>query len=153
MNVDIQSLGTFNQLAHEGAEQATASMSQMTGIDADVDVTQITLMDRGDVGEALDEQAFVGVEFDFAGELSGQTALVLDEACSETLTNALLPGDAGGEMAKSGVEEIGNIMMSGFIDGWADYLETTIEHSPPTYVEGIGKEILPTAGDTMADEK
>jgi len=153
MNVDIQSLGTFNQLAHEGAEQATASMSQMTGIDADVDVTQITLMDRGDVGEALDEQAFVGVEFDFAGELSGQTALVLDEACSETLTNALLPGDAGGEMAKSGVEEIGNIMMSGFIDGWADYLETTIEHSPPTYVEGIGKEILPTAGDTMADDQ
>ena len=34
MNVDIQSLGTFNQLAHEGAKQATQSLAQMTGIDA-----------------------------------------------------------------------------------------------------------------------
>ncbi|CCQ32946.1 Chemotaxis protein [Halorhabdus tiamatea SARL4B] len=153
MHVDIQSLGTFNQLAHEGATQATASMSQMTGIDADVDVTQITLMDRADVGEALAEQAFVGVEFDFEGALSGQTALVLDRACSETLTDALLPGDGGEEMAQSGVEEIGNIMMSGFIDGWADYLETTIEHSPPKYVEGVGREILPTSEDAAADDQ
>ncbi|WEL16852.1 MULTISPECIES: chemotaxis protein CheC [unclassified Halorhabdus] len=154
MNVDIQSLGTFNELAHEGAKQATASMSQMTGIDADVDVTQITLMDRANVGEALGEQAFVGVEFDFEGELSGQTVLVLDQACSETLTGALLPGDgAGGDMAKSGVKEIGNIMMSGFIDGWADYLETTIEHSPPTYIEGTGKGILPTSDTATPDDQ
>ncbi|MFW5918439.1 MAG: chemotaxis protein CheA, partial [Haloferacaceae archaeon] len=79
MNVDIQSLGTFNRLAHEGATQATASMSQLTGIEADVEVTQITLMNRADVGEALGEGEFVGLEFDFEGELSGQTALVLEE--------------------------------------------------------------------------
>jgi len=154
MNVDIQSLGTFNELAHEGAKEATASMTQMTGIDADVDVTQITLMDRGDVGETLAEQAFVGVEFDFEGELSGQTALVLDQDSSETLAGTLMPGDEiSAEMAKSGVKEIGNIMMSGFIDGWADYLETTIDHSPPTYIEGTGKEILPTSGDDSPDDQ
>ena len=143
MRVDIQSLGTFNQLAHEGAEQATRSMSQMTGIGANVDVTKISLLNRDDVGEQLGDDEFVGVRFGFEGDLSGETVLVFDRDCSEKLVQALV-GDVSSEsMARSGVEEIGNIMMSGFIDGWADYLGTTLDHSPPEYVEGVGSSVLP----------
>jgi len=144
MKVDIQSLGTFNRLAHEGAEQATQSMCQMTGLDAVVDVTKISLVDRADVGEQLTGGEYVGVRFDFAGELAGETVLVFDKDGSETIANALVPGGAADEaMARSSVEEVGNIMMSGFIDGWADFLEATIDHSPPQYVEGGGRDILP----------
>ena len=144
MKVDIQSLGTFNRLAHEGAEQATASMCQMTGLDAVVDVTKISLVDRADLGEQLAGGDYVGVQFDFEGELAGETVLVFDREGSETIANALVPGGAADEaMARSSVEEIGNIMMSGFIDGWADFLEATIEHSPPQYVEGEGRDVLP----------
>ena len=53
MKVDVQSLGTFNRLANEGAEAATGSMAQMTGLDADVEVTKISLVDRADIGEEL----------------------------------------------------------------------------------------------------
>ncbi|MEF8881612.1 MAG: chemotaxis protein CheC [Halapricum sp.] len=144
MKVDIQSLETFNQLAHEGAQQATASMSQMTGIDAAVDVTKISLVSRDDIGEELNNKSFVGVEFDYEGELAGETVLVFGRDCSDSMVESLM-GSADGEMAKSGVKEIGNIMMSGFIDGWADYLETSIDHSPPTYTEGVGANILPAA--------
>ncbi|PSP46801.1 hypothetical protein BRC60_09390, partial [Halobacteriales archaeon QH_1_68_42] len=151
MKVDIQSLGTFNRLAHEGAEQATASMCQMTGLDAVVDVTKISLIDRADVGEQLAGGDFVGVSFDFEGELAGETVLVFDRAGSETIAEALVPGGAADEaMARSSVEEIGNIMMSGFIDGWADFLGATIEHSPPTYVEGSGREVLPALSEEAA---
>jgi two-component system chemotaxis sensor kinase CheA/chemotaxis protein CheC len=151
MKVDIQSLGTFNRLAHEGAEQATASMCQMTGLDAVVDVTKISLIDRADVGEQLAGGDFVGVSFDFEGELAGETVLVFDRAGSETIAEALVPGGAADEaMARSSVEEIGNIMMSGFIDGWADFLGATIEHSPPTYVEGSGHEVLPALSEEAA---
>ncbi len=143
MKVDIQSLGTFNELAHEGAKQATQSMCQLTGLDAVVDVTKITLVDRADVGEQLGDEAYVGVTFDFEGELAGDTVLVFDREDSETIANALVPGSAGDEMARSSVKEVGNIMMSGFIDGWADYLGATIEHSPPEYVEDTGPAVLP----------
>jgi chemotaxis protein CheC len=144
MKVDIQSLGTFNRLAHEGAGQATASLCQMTGLDAVVDVTKMSLVDRADVGERLAGGDYVGVEFDFEGELAGETVLVFDREASETIAETLVPGSAGdGSMARSSVEEIGNIMMSGFIDGWADFLEAGIEHSPPEYVEGSGREVLP----------
>lgn len=143
MKVDVQSLGTFNELAHQGAEQATRSMCQLTGLDAAVDVTKITLVDRADVGEQLGDEAYVGVRFDFEGELAGDTVLVFDREGSETIAEALVPGSVGERMARSSVEEVGNIMMSGFIDGWADYLEATIDHSPPEYVEGTGPAILP----------
>ncbi|QLH79352.1 chemotaxis protein CheC [Halosimplex rubrum] len=144
MKVDVQSLGTFNRLAHEGAKQATQSLCQMTGLDAVVDVTKITLVDRADVGEQLTDGEYVGVQFAFDGELAGDTVLVFDRAGSETIVESLVPGGSDDEaMARSSVEEIGNIMMSGFIDGWADFLETTIEHSPPEYVAGDGSAMLP----------
>ena len=144
MKIDVQSLGTFNRLAHEGAEQATQSLCQMTGLDAVVDVTKITLVNREDVGDRLSGDDYVGVQFGFEGELAGDTVLVFERAGSETMVESLVPGGADDPaMAQSSVEEIGNIMMSGFIDGWADFLETTIEHSPPEYVEGVGIEMLP----------
>jgi two-component system chemotaxis sensor kinase CheA/chemotaxis protein CheC len=148
MRVDVQSLGTFNQLAHEGAEAATRSMAQMTGIDATVDVTKISLMDRADVGEELGDDEYVGVQFDFEGPLCGETVLVFDSDSTDTIVEALVPGAAEESMARSSVSEIGNIMMSGFIDGWADYLETTIEHSPPEYIERDGADVLPSAPET-----
>ncbi|MBX0322831.1 chemotaxis protein CheC [Halomicroarcula sp. F13] len=146
MNVDIQSLGTFNQLAHEGAQQATQSLAQMTGIDAVVDVTKITLLDRADVGDDLTGAEFVGVQFGFEGALEGETVLVFDRDSADTIADSLMPGASDDPaMAQSSVEEIGNIMMSGFIDGWADYLDSTIDHSPPEYIERSGADVLPDA--------
>ena len=142
MKVDIESLGTFNKLAHEGAEAATASLMQMTGIDATVDVTKITLVNREEVGEELEGRNFAGVQFGFAGALEGETVLLFDAESVGTITDALMPG-MDESMAESGVKEIGNIMMSGFIDGWADYLEATIDHSPPAYIEGAGSSAIP----------
>jgi len=154
MNIDIQSLGTFNQLAHEGAQEATRSLCQMTGIDATVDVTRITLVSRADVGEELAGQAFTGVQFGFDGGLDGETVLVFDADSADTIAEALMPGASEDpEMAKSGVSEIGNIMMSGFIDGWADYLGTTIDHSPPEYIEGTGKDVLPELPDAAGHDQ
>jgi two-component system chemotaxis sensor kinase CheA/chemotaxis protein CheC len=149
MEVDVQSLDTFNQLAHSGAEEATAALSQMTGIDATVEVTQITLIDRADLGSELGTATHTGVQFDFEGALSGETVLVFEEGSSDEIVEALMPGASADEsMARSGVEEIGNIMMSGFIDGWADYLGAAIDHTPPTYVQRDGVDILPDSPET-----
>jgi two-component system chemotaxis sensor kinase CheA/chemotaxis protein CheC len=146
MQVDVQSLGTVNRLAREGAEQATAALAQLTGIDATVDVTKISLVERADVGDELGEKAFVGVRFDVTGALEGETVLVFGEDSAAALAERLLPGGADdAAVARSGVEEVGNIMMSGFIDGWADYLGATIDHTPPEYIERDGADVLPAA--------
>jgi len=144
MKIDVQSLDTVNSLAHEGAEQATRSMAQMTGIEASVDVTRVSLVDRSDAGEELRDDEFVGVQFDFTGALDGETVLVFERECTEKIVEALMGGAADDEgMARSSIKEIGNIMMSGFIDGWADYLGATIEQTPPEYIERSGADVLP----------
>jgi len=147
MEVDIQSLETVNQLADEGAQRATTMLAQLTGIQADVEVTKITLMDRADVGEELAGRELVGIGFDLEGALAGDTTLVFEAACTDPIVEALPGGAAGEDLVEESVEEIGNIMMSGFIDGWADFLGTTIEHSPPRYVEATGADVLPAAED------
>ncbi|PSP58054.1 chemotaxis protein CheA [Halobacteriales archaeon QH_7_66_37] len=154
MKVDVQSLDTFNQLAHEGAEAATRSLTQLTGIEATVDVTRISLLDREDVGEELGRTAFVGVQFDFEGALAGETVLVFEQDRVDEIIEALMPGSSADEsMAQSGVEEIGNIMMSGFIDGWAEHLNATIDHTPPTYIEREGAAVVPEGPETGARDQ
>jgi len=154
MKVDVQSLDTFNQLAHEGAEAATRSLTQMTGIEATVDVTRISLLDREDVGEELRGTAFAGVQFGFEGALAGETVLVFEEERVDDIVEALMPGGCADEsMAQSGVEEIGNIMMSGFIDGWAEHLDAVIDHTPPTYIERAGADVLPEGPETAAHDQ
>ena len=145
MQVDVQSLGTFNRLAHEGAEQATSALAQMTGIDAAVEVTKISLVDRADLGEELGDDDYVGVQFDFEGAMAGETVLVFESASSTEIAESLLGDVDTDAMARSSVEELGNIMMSGFIDGWADYLDAPIDHSPPTSFERAGPAVLPEA--------
>lgn len=147
MKVDIQSLGVFSQLAREGSHHAADSLSQLTGIDVFVDVTNISLLSPADLRESFADERFVGVQIDFDGQFEGETVLVFERENIGALLDYLLPGTTVGDdldsVAKSGVKEVGNIMMSGFIDGWADHLETAIDMTPPTYVEREGTDVLP----------
>ncbi|MEF8775312.1 MAG: hypothetical protein V5A43_02260 [Haloarculaceae archaeon] len=61
MTVDLQSLETVNRLAHAGAQEATESGNRMTGIDASVHVTRLSLVDRIGAGEALGVATWVRV--------------------------------------------------------------------------------------------
>jgi two-component system chemotaxis sensor kinase CheA/chemotaxis protein CheC len=143
MQIDIESLSTFNDLAHEGATQATASLCQLTGIDARVNVTKIALMSREDVGDEFHGTDFVGVQIGFDGAMEGETTLAFDADHASRIVANMLGEDHEEAMARSSVKEIGNIMMSGFIDGWANYLETTIDIAPPEYVAASGAAVLP----------
>jgi chemotaxis protein CheY-P-specific phosphatase CheC len=50
--------------------------------------------------------------------------------------------DPGGEMADGAITELGNIITSGFIDGWANTLDSSIEHTPPELVRDSGQNIV-----------
>jgi chemotaxis protein CheY-P-specific phosphatase CheC len=148
MRVDIQSLGTYNRLAQEGAEHAATSLTQMTGIETTVDVTNVTLMSSEDVADLFAGTSFVGVQIGLDGGLTGETVLAFDRESAASIVDVLVPATTDEQepfdsMGRSGVEEIGNIMMGGFVDGWADYLETSVDLTPPSYVEGDGTDVLP----------
>ncbi|TYT62655.1 chemotaxis protein CheC [Natrialba swarupiae] len=150
MEIDIRELETYQELAHDGAQSAAKSLSQLTGISTRVQVTDVSLMNSTDLEYEFIGDEFAGVNIDLSGEMSGEIVLAFDEQGRSAITDTLVPADDP-EKKKSSIEEVGNIMTSGFVDGWANYLEAKIKSSPPTYIQGTGTDILPTS--TTEDER
>ncbi|MEZ3142335.1 chemotaxis protein CheC [Halobaculum sp. MBLA0143] len=146
MYVDIQSLETFSRLASRGASTAADSLGQLTGTNVYVNVTDVTLMAAGDLRDTFAGREFVGVTVGLEGGIAGQTVMAFETDAAEVLLEKLMPGDGSVDdeaFARSGVQEAGNIMTSGFIDGWADHLGVGIDMTPPEYVRASGTDILP----------
>ncbi|WP_134671936.1 chemotaxis protein CheC [Halorussus marinus] len=140
MKVDIEALGSFSRTAHDGAERAAENLTGLTGIETTADVTAVTLAREDSL--VREDRDRIGVVVDFDGEISGTTVLSFPPQGVETVLGALLPGDG---LDESAVQEVGNIVTSGFVDAWADRLSTTLDITPPTYVEGTDADILEAA--------
>ena len=139
----VETFTSFSQMITDGAGQASEDLTAMTGIDTDVDVSRLSFVPIEGVPMQLTDETRRGVVLEFTGTPSGYIAILFDPDSAESVADALMPGmDADPAMRKSAIQEIGNIVTSGFLDGWADSLETTIDISPPTYVDDIGSAIV-----------
>lgn len=141
MQIDLDELGAFSRLAREGAQQATASLGTMTGIDATVEVTRIALVDPATAGRELGEQPYASVSFELEGALDGEAVVAFEREQAPAVAKAMGPAGMEPELA-TGVTELSNVMVSGFVDGWAEYLGTPIEHDPPTFRECAGSALV-----------
>ncbi|RQG86917.1 chemotaxis protein CheA [Natrarchaeobius halalkaliphilus] len=150
MKIDIHSLETYNELARDGAESAADALSELADVPARVEMTDVSLMSSSDLRYEFDGRTFAGVSVSLGSPLSGETVLVFDEDGREAITSNLVPA-AGPERLESAVVEVGNIMANGFVSGWADHLDTKIDVSPPSPVEGDGASVLPDP--TTADDE
>lgn len=154
MYVDIDSLGVFDRLAREGATRAADSLSRLTGADATVNVTDISFLSRADARGVFGGGDYTGVRIGFGGRVRGDTVLLLREDDANRLVELLLPADDHDEsLARSGIKEVANIVLSGFVDGWANYLGESIDITTPTYVDDAGAQLLEqeAAEDDPAD--
>ena len=143
MQIDIGALETYNRLAREGARSAAESLSQLTGIDTHVEVTNISLVSPSDIDHEYGDSELSGVRVELGGALEGEAVLTFREDARQIIEDVLAP-DATRRMRRSSIEEVGNIMTSGFIDGWADHLGEIIDISPPVFLEGSGTDVLPS---------
>ncbi|WP_049896972.1 chemotaxis protein CheC [Natrialba chahannaoensis] len=142
MEIDIHSLETYNELARDGAESAADALSELAGVETRVDVTDVSLLSVADLEYEFAGRTFAGVDISLGEPLSGETVLAFDEAGRDAITSNLVPTDDPA-LVEGAVVEAGNIMVNGFISGWANHLDTKVDVSPPEYVEGTGIDILP----------
>lgn len=151
--VSLGELSTFIQLTAAGAETVADALATMTGVEADVAVTNLDFVPITDVAGAIDESEYVGTVFEFDGLLDGYLAVMFDADGASTVTEGLLPAGADGQMEQSAIEELGNVTASGFIDGWANALDTTIDHSVPDFVDDMGRAVLESIAVELAREQ
>ena len=151
--VDIRKLSFINEMAKVGTNGVADNMSKLTGEDAKMEVTKTNFIDVEDLTSQLDDGKRVGVRVRLMEPPHGHILILFPEQSAKKITALMLNdmvddmSSVSGEMARSAVEELGNMMASGFIDGWADVLGTTIDVATPQLVYAPAGEIVErTAG-------
>ncbi|WEL21769.1 Chemotaxis protein CheC [Halorhabdus sp. BNX81] len=144
--IDIRKLALFNKMAKEGGNTVADHLSTMTGMETEMEITKINFIDVPDIKTHVGDDKQIGISIELAEPPHGHILFLLNAASAKDLARGMI-GDMGGsdpdqdgftEMERSAIQEIGNIMTSGFIDGWANVLETTIDISTPTFTYGPG---------------
>ncbi|SFC10550.1 chemotaxis protein CheC [Halobiforma haloterrestris] len=147
--IEYDKLEGFDRMAERGAEEVANTATTLTGIDTSVEIRRLNFVSLEAIPEEVPDERLVGVAFEFDGVPSGYLLFLFDEESAREIVDAMVPmatgdGDADegpesfDEMGTSAIKELGNIMASGFLDGWANVLDTTIDHSTPEFVHDIG---------------
>jgi|GEM_PF-105557 len=153
--ISIEKLSAFTEMTKRGAGRAADKIGGMTGLAVDVDVGRTTFVPIHSVPRHAPDEHRIGAVAQLTSAPGGFVAILFDEASARTVGDALLPvetdGDGLTDQHRSAIEEIGNIMTSGFIDGWANALGRKIQHVPPELVEDTGSATLATLVDRLND--
>ena len=153
LQVDVRKLDLFNQMAKEGSGTVADHLGQLTGLNASVHTSQINFLDISDVTTHMGSDEKVGIYVELTEPPYGYVLFMLDPADSKRLASGMMggmgePSEGSGfsDMERSAMQEIGNIMTSAFIDGWANVLDTTIDMGTPNFVFGPAGSIIEKMG-------
>lgn len=158
LKVDIRKLSFINKMGRVGASGVADNMSKLIGEDAEMEVTKTNFIDVADIESQLDGGKRVGVRVRLLEEPHGHILVLFPEESAKKITALMLQdvvedmSDVSGKMARSAVEEMGNMMASGFIDGWADIMGRTIDTAAPQLVYASDKEIVVRTASLGGDD-
>jgi len=134
---DIQS-DALGELGNIGAAHAATTLSQMLMTQIDMDVPEISIIDISECYRCIGEERAALVVFGIKGEVQGEGLIVLymPQTSAIRLTNTMLGmtdmDREMNEMDQSAIIEIGNIMVSAFLDASAELLGVVMLPSPPS---------------------
>ena len=143
--IEFEKLVGFDRIAQRGATQAANNLAQMSGIEMDVDIRRINFISLDAIPSEVSAEPMIGVAFSFVGMPSGYLLFLFDERSARTLVGKSLdrePSDDLGEFERDAIQELSNVMASGMLDGWANLLDTTIDHSTPAYAHDMGAAVV-----------
>ncbi|WP_435318105.1 chemotaxis protein CheC [Haloarchaeobius sp. TZWSO28] len=143
--IEYDKLAGFDEMAQQGAKEVASNITTLTGIETSVKIRRLKFASLEAIPQEIDDEMLVGVAHELDGTPSGYLLFLFDERSAREVVEATVPNppdDEFGDLGKSAIKELGNIMASGFIDGWANVLDTTIDHSPPQYIHDFGAAVI-----------
>ncbi|MFW6018474.1 MAG: chemotaxis protein CheC [Halapricum sp.] len=142
----LDKLSVFSDLTRAGTRAAAERVTAFTGIETDTEISGINFTPIDDISTSLDADSYVGTTLEFQGKPSGHLAIMFPDESARRVAEEMLPTDPADEgltsMHKSALEELGNNMASGFLDGWANVLQTAVDHTPPEFSDDMELTLL-----------
>jgi chemotaxis protein CheC len=127
----------IQELGNIGAAHAATTLSQMLGSTIEMSVPAIKVVDLAKLGEYMGEESAAMVAFELQGEIphGGYILFYITRESAVRLTNTMLGMTEMNrpftEMDESDLLEVGNIMVSAFLDATAELLGIVMLPSPP----------------------
>jgi chemotaxis protein CheC len=146
--VDIRKLQVINQLIKAGAENAASSLGALAGVESTVEIKSLAFVEPPDIAAEIGTDPIYSASIQLNEPPYGVFLLTFYEETAtemaELLTGTTVEGTFN-QIQESALQEVCNILTSGFIDGIANTLGTTIDMGTPTLRQADGEEIAADA--------
>jgi chemotaxis protein CheC len=127
----------IQELGNIGAAHAATTLSQMLGSTIEMSVPAVTVVDLSHLADYMGEESAAMVAFELQGDIAhgGYILFYITRESAIRMTNAMLglteTNRPLSEMDESALLEVGNIMVSAFLDATAELLGFVMLPSPP----------------------
>jgi chemotaxis protein CheC len=138
MKLSAVQADAIQELGNIGAAHAATTLSQMLGSTIEMSVPAIKVVDLSQLGQYMGEESAAMVAFELQGDIphGGYILFYITRESAVRMTNTML-GQTEinrplSEMDESALLEVGNIMVSAFLDATAELLGFVMIPSPPS---------------------
>lgn len=148
----------IQELGNIGAAHAATTLSQMLGSTVEMSVPSIKAIDIAELGNYMGEESAAMVAFELQGEIphGGYIIFYISRESAIRLTNTMLGltemDRPMNEMDESALLEVGNIMVSAFLDATAELLGFIMLPSPPALSLDMAHATMSSLMAQMAEE-
>lgn len=137
-NMNSLYLDVLKEIGNIGSGNAATSLSKMINKSVNMEVPNIEVVDTEKVVEIFDdeEEITVGVYINFNGDINGTILTLLDKDSADNLVKILFGNKPEGyiysEIESSVIQELGNIMSSGYVNSISLLTSLDINISVPS---------------------
>ena len=143
--IDVRKLRIINVLMESGAGNVANSLETLAGLNAEVAVKSLSLVTPGDIPEDIGDESVFSATISLTEPPYGDFIMTFNEGTAESIAEEMTGTDVGGELTQlqeSALQEMCNIFTSGFIDGMANTLGSSIEMGTPQLEHGTGRQLM-----------
>lgn len=133
--IDIRKLSLITELIQHGAEEVAGSLATLAGVEASVDIKSLSFVQPDDIATEMGEGEIHSARIRLTEPPYGVFLMTFSTETAAEIARLMTGTEVDGEftqMQESALQEMCNILTSGFIDGIANTLETTINMETPT---------------------
>jgi chemotaxis protein CheC len=143
--VDVRQLGVINELIEDGAENVATSFGTLAGVETTIDIKSLAFVDPQDLPDEIGADEVYVATIDLTEPPYGSFMLTFSDDTAAAVAELVAGTDVDGDLTslqESALQEMCNICTSGFIDGFANTLDTTIDMGTPDLKHTDGEAIV-----------
>jgi chemotaxis protein CheC len=144
-------LDALREVANIGAGHAATALSQMTNRTIMISVPEVNVRPLEEVTDLVGnpDEVVSAVLMQMMGDLTGRTLILFPEESARKLCDILFRREPGtttafAAMEQSGLKEVGNILVSAYMNALSDFMGMMLVPSVPSLVIDLSGAILTT---------